>query len=166
MWRYVQPDDQKKRWPLLKTLLVVFGLLIATPSFADHFTAADPRSEVKVSFEFPGAAIKETTLTVMRCYAIFHRRPLPKEVWVDDCKIDWWVFAALQDLNLSFKTRTVGKTGGPWNTTIVRIGDDSTGPDGRWVYSVNGIRSRYDISTQSDSDVKEIRFVYQAFRAR
>ena len=85
---------------------------------------------------------------------------------MDDYKIDWWVFAALQDLDLPFRTKTTGKTGGPWKTTILRIGNYSTGPNGRWVYFVNGIRSRYDISTQTDSELKEIKFVYEATTTR
>lgn len=151
---------------LLNLLLILLGLALAGPSMADHPTAADPRSEIRVAFQFPGSAVKQTTLTVVRCYEIFRRKPLPKDVRVDDYKIDWWVFAALQDLNLPFTTRTVGKTGGPWKTAIVSIGDYATGPRGKWVYFVNGTRSRYEISTQADADVKEIKFVYEPSKAR
>ena len=153
-------------WPLLRTLLVLLALLIAAPAFADHPTGADPRSEVKVSFQFPDATVRQTTLTIFRCSSILRQKPLPKDVWVDDYKIDWWVFAALQDLDIPFNTKTVGKTGGTWKTTIVQIGDYSTGPNGRWVLFVNGTRSRFDISTQTDSDLREIRFVYEHAKTR
>jgi hypothetical protein len=167
LWKpRLPPSGQEWHWSILRTLLVLFALMMGSPAFADHPTSADPRSQVKVSFQFPDATIKQTTLTIFRCSAILREKPLPKDVWVDDYKIDWWVFAALQDLGLPFKTKTIGKTGGPWKTTIIQIGDYPTGPNGRWVYFVNGARSRYDISTQTDSDLKEIRFVYEPSSSR
>ncbi|MHC1727298.1 MAG: hypothetical protein AB9866_15045 [Syntrophobacteraceae bacterium] len=146
----------------MKKLLIVSAIFIASFAHADHNTLADFRRQINVKFEFPGGTVKETTLTVNRCHEIFKKKPLPKGVWVDDYKIDWWVFAALQDLNLPFKAETTGKTGGPWKTTILQIGEYPSGPQGTWIYYINGIKSPYHISTQEDSGLMSIKFVYKA----
>jgi hypothetical protein len=145
----------------MKKMLPLFAIFIAGITYADHPTLADFRSQINVRFEFPEGSIKETTLTVSRCSEIFKQKPLPTDVRVDDYKIDWWIFAALQDLDLPFKTKTIGKTGGPWETTILQIGEHQSGPKGKWVCFVNGIRSPYNISTQTDGGIKSIRFVYE-----
>jgi hypothetical protein len=146
----------------MKKLLFLIAFCFTGIVYADHPSARGRmRSPVNVRFELPGGVVKETNLDATRCYDIFKQKPLDKDVWVDSYKIDWWVFAALQDLGLSFKTKTTGKTGGPWETTILQIGDYASGQKGKWVYYVNGIRSRYHISTQTDEDLKNIRFVYE-----
>jgi hypothetical protein len=141
--------------------LLLLCLFYTSIACADHPTAADLRSQVNVRFEFPGGFTKETTLTVFRCREIFKQKPLSKDVWVDNYKIDWWVFAALQDLGIPFKTKTIGNTGGLWKTTILQIGEHRSGPKGEWIYYVNGIRSRYNISAQTDESLKSIKFVYE-----
>jgi hypothetical protein len=147
----------------VKKLLLLVAFCYASIVYADHPSALGPISHpINVRFEFPGGVVKETDLSARRCDEILGKKPLPKDVWVDSYKIDWWFFAALQDLDLPFKTKTIGKTGGPWETTILQIGDYESGLKGKWVYYVNGIRSRYHISTQTDEDLKSIRFVYEA----
>jgi uncharacterized membrane protein YkvA (DUF1232 family) len=139
----------------------LFAIFIAGIAYADHPTLSDFRNQINVRFEFPGGLIKETNLTVSRCSEIFKQKPLPKDVWVDSYKIDWWVFAALQDLDLPFKTVTAGKSGGFHETTILQIGEHRSGPKGKWVYFVNGFQSPYHISTQTDGGIKNIKFVYE-----
>jgi hypothetical protein len=145
----------------MKKLLSLFAIFVAGMAYADHPTLADFRNQVHVRFEFPGGLIKESTLTVNRCSEIFKQKPLPNNVWVDSYKIDWWVFAALQDLDLFFKTETTGKSGGPRETTLLQIGEYQSDSKGKWVYFVNGIRSPYDLSTQTDEGLKNIKFVYK-----
>jgi hypothetical protein len=145
----------------MKKLLLLAAFCCATFVYADHPSAADPRQQVSIRFEFPGRVAKETKFDMFRCGEILGKKPLTKDVWVDNYKIDWWVFAALQDLGLSFKAKTVEKNYGLRETTILRIGEYESGAKGEWMYYVNGIRSRYHISTQTDENLKSIRFVYE-----
>ena len=87
----------------------------------------------------------------------FRNRPLPAGVSPTVYKIDFWIYGALQVLEIPFKTKTV--KGG---TTIEQIGEAANGEKGKWVYYVNGIRSRYHINTQLDLEVDTIKFVYES----
>ena len=87
-------------------------------------------------------------------------QPLPKNIYVDNYKIDWWVYGALQYFNLPFEVRTEGETG-LWKSVITKIGEYSNGAEGTWVYFVNGIKSKYHISTQLDEGLNCIIFIFK-----
>ncbi len=112
-----------------------------------------------VSFEFPDGTTNAITLTYNSVLDAFQKRPLPKGVSLAVYKIDFWVYGALQSLDLPFETKTVRG-----QTAIVRISKTANGSGGEWIYYVNGIRSPYHINTQLDAEVKKIRFVFKKIK--
>ena len=134
---------------------LAFALLSASLCVAS-FPIGNSETNVTVSFEFPDRTTNAITLTYSSALDAFKRKPLPKGVSPTYYKIDFWIYAALQSLDLPFETKTVRG-----DTTIVQIAKTANGGDGEWIYYVNGIRSRYHINTQLDMDAKRIRFVFK-----
>lgn len=134
------------------TIITLF--LLCSVTFADH--PQSTQGPVKVSFVFPDGALREITLTYKDCADIFKQRPLPKHIPVEYYKIDWWIYAALQSLDIDFEIQSKNK-----RTSIIRIDKYENDTNGKWVYFVNGTRSRYHINTQLDEDVKIIKFVFE-----
>ncbi|NLB55458.1 MAG: hypothetical protein GX811_06795 [Lentisphaerae bacterium] len=143
----------------LSKYYIVAMLLYANLCFADHPTL-NTEKNVNVTFLFPDSTNKSVALTKDDVNQALKEKPLPKDLHIDTYKIDWWIFGALQKLDIPFKAKTEGKTGN-WKTTIIKIGDLSNGADGEWIFYVNGIRSKYYVSTQLDSEVKSIKFEYK-----
>ena len=138
---------------------IAFSLLSASVCVAS-FPIANSETNVTVSFEFPDGTTNAITLTYDSALDAFKKTPLPKHVSPTYYKIDFWIYAALQSLDLPFEIKTVRG-----QATIARISKTASGPDGEWLYYVNGIRSRYHINTQLDVDVKKIRFVFKKTRS-
>jgi hypothetical protein len=140
----------------LKQIKVIAVIIVAlcSISFADHPQSTE--GPVTVSFHFPDGSAKEVTLTYKECSDIFVQKPLPKFIPVESYKVDWWIFAALQKLDLQFEIETVKK-----RTSITRIGEYKNDEKVKWIYYVNGVRSRYHINTQLDEDVKTIKFDFE-----
>jgi hypothetical protein len=137
----------------------IFGLafyLLSISVSVASFPTANGETNVSVSFEFPGGTTNIISLTYDSALDAFKKKPLPEDVAPTPYKIDLWVYAALQALNLPFKTKTVRG-----DTAIEQVAKTSNGPDGEWIYYVNGMRSRYHINTQLDERVKTIRFVFK-----
>ena len=142
------------------TKYYILGLVLSvTFCFADHPTLNSEKN-ITISFIFPDGTNKSVSLTYTDVNSILREKPLPKDLYVDTYKIDWWIFGALQKLDIPFNVNTEGQVG-KWKTTIVKIGKLSSGPDGEWIYYINGIRSQYHISAQIDSGVKTIKFEYK-----
>ena len=119
--------------------------------------------KVEISFVFPDGSVREIKLSHMDVGNILRDKPLEQDIYVDTYKIDWWVYGALQHLELPFVVETKGRTG-YWESTITKIGDHASGSEGKWVYYVNGLKSKYHISTQLDRGIKHITFVYEKAR--
>lgn len=141
--------------PTLAIMGLVLSLLFA-PKCVASFPIGNSETNVTVSFEFPDRTTNAITLTYISALDTFQKRPLPKGVSPTYYKIDFWIYAALQSLDLPFETKSVRG-----ETTIVRVSKTANGSDGEWIYYVNGIRSRYHINTQLDAEVKKIRFVFK-----
>jgi hypothetical protein len=144
-------------------ILIIISFILCTvfSVLADHPSSiGDPNKKVEISFEFPDGAIKKGTFSYYDIQSILNQKPLSKSVYVDNYKIDWWIYGALQYFDLHFEVRTTGKTG-YWESTITEIGNYSNGKKGKWVYSVNDILSKYHISTQTDKGIKKIQFIYK-----
>jgi len=134
---------------------LAFSLLTASVCVAS-FPIGNGETNVSVSFEFPDGTTNVMTLTYRSALDAFKKNPLPESVSPTPYKIDFWIYAALQSRDLPFKTKTVRG-----DTTIEQVAKTTNGPDGEWIYYVNGIRSRYHINTQLDEGVKKIRFVFK-----
>jgi hypothetical protein len=141
---------------LTAAILSVALSLVSAPECVASFPIGNSETNVTVSFEFPAGTTNAITLTYNSALDAFRKRPLPKDVSPTYYKIDFWIYAALRSLDLRFETKTVRG-----ETTIVRISETASGPDGEWIYYVDGIRSRYHINTQLDAEVKKIRFLFK-----
>lgn len=119
---------------------LVLIVTLATPAFA--------RGErVTVFFEFPGREAVRVDLTYDETVELIHQKL--------NYDIDFWVYGALKKARLP-SSQVRGKGG----TTLTSIGGVANGPEGRWVYWVNGIRSPYHIDDQLAIGVRTIRFRY------
>jgi hypothetical protein len=141
---------------LTAAILSVALSLVSAPECVASFPIGNSETNVTVSFEFPDGTTNAITLTYNSALDAFRKKPLSKKVSPTYYKIDFWIYAALQSLDLRFETKTVRG-----ETTIVRISQTASGPDGEWIYYVDGIRSRYHINTQLDAEVKKIRFLFK-----
>lgn len=130
--------------------------LISAPQCVASWPIGNSETNVMVSFEFPDGTTNAITLTYNSVLDAFQNRPLPKGVSPTVYKIDFWVYGALQSLDLPFETKTVRG-----QTTVVRVSKTANGSEGAWIYYVDGIRSPYHINTQLDAEVKKIRFVFK-----
>ena len=125
-------------------VLVALGLLLAPASPAPALG-----ERVTVTFEFPDRDPVRVPLTYDETVDL-----------IDDklnYKVDFWVYGALKKAKLaSVADRQDG------DVTLTSIGGIANGPAGRWVYYVNGIRSRYHINTQLAVGVRTIRYAFLA----
>jgi hypothetical protein len=160
-----EPQQSAARFCMRPTLptFAIIGLvlsLLSAPQCLASFPIGNSETNVTVSFEFPDGTTNAITLTYNSALDAFRKRPLPREVSPTVYKIDFWIYAALQSLDLHFETKTVRG-----QAMIVRISQTASGPDGEWIYYVNGIRSPYHINTQLDDAVKKIRFTFKKKRS-
>jgi hypothetical protein len=134
--------------------------MIASPAYSDHPTSIeDPNQKVEISFIFPNGSVYESNFSYFDIQNILLKNPLNKDIYVDNYKIDWWVYGALQHFKLPFEVNTKGRTG-YWESVITKIGDYTNGSEGNWAYYVNNIKSNYHISTQTDQGLKRIKFIF------
>jgi hypothetical protein len=114
-------------------------------TFASSASAVGER--VTVIFEFPAREPVRVDLS--------YEETVPLVGDKLNYKIDFWVRGALIKAQLASTEET--REG---QVTLTSIGGVANGPEGRWVYSVNGTRSPYHINTQLSSGARTIRFRY------
>lgn len=137
-------------------LTLFFGVLGSSLCFASH-PSANTRTNVTVSFVFPNGSTKQKIMTYDSVLDAFRKKHLPAGVSPSGYKVDFWIYGALQALEIPFTAKTM-----KGQTTIEQIGEASNGTKGNWVYYVNGIKSRYHINTQMDLDVDIIKFIFKS----
>ena len=139
--------------------IILAYFLCVNPLYGDYNISGGP---ITIIFEFPDGKEKETKITFPEIYEILEKRPLSKNLYVADYKIDIWIYASLQKLVLPFEVKTIHNTKkGLFESTVTKIGRYKNGDKGIWIYYVNGVKSPYQISTQLAAGVKQIKFAFK-----
>jgi hypothetical protein len=126
---------------MMRVLLALLVSLVITAP------AAALGERVTVTFEFPDREPVRVDLTYEETVELIHEKL--------NYDLRFWVSGALKKARLS--SSQVHEKGG---LKITAIGGVADGPEGRWVYWVNGIRSPYHIDNQLSVGVRTIRFRY------
>jgi hypothetical protein len=137
----------------MKLLVMTVLVLVAAVSVAVRTATATnlPDTPVVVSFVFPGGVIKSTDVTDNEVRDLLHENL--------GYMIEWWVRGALAKLGLPHVITVVDQKSKA--TAVTSVDGVTSGPAGRWVLYVDGIRSRYHINTQVRQNEHQIRLVYE-----